>query len=272
MTWRPAQSGGHLRDWPEPGELVAVNRTPYRVVEVRARELVDWSAESRDEWEASGFPEPWQYAPHALVCQPVTGGRPVHFSVNRRHLWSHVHRLPEHYAVCAQCGELAPCMETTSAQQAAVEMERFERLANILPGCCWSCGEPITSRQHALTYDGPNVWMPTAPEGVRFHERRACLSAATRYENDWAAADAARRRTLLTLACAGTLTVHADGSAECYGAESSDCPTIHARHRGYQACFTLTHGCPLGCSQVGHPGCHVRRPKRIQSDLFGGAS
>jgi hypothetical protein len=228
------------------------------VVEVKDRDPVDWDDEARDMWLKWGMPEPWSLAPYAVILSPSGGGKRMHLMIQPWHR-SWFSTLPEHYAVCVSCGELAPCTEITSERAAERVMERFERLANVMPGCCWGCSEPITSRQKVFWFPGPNVWLPTAPDGVRIHQRRSCWSAAERYENDWVAADPIRPRTLLTLRCKGHIVVHHDGSAECFGAVKSDCPDFRARHQSYTACYAQSHGCPRGCPREGHPGARVRR-------------
>jgi hypothetical protein len=127
----------------------------------------------------------------------------------------------------------------------------------VLPGCCWSCAEPITSRQGFRVFLGPNVLLPTALDDPAFHTRQACREGARSYEEAWVRADPSRPRSLLTLFCEGTVIVHGDGSAECFGAKDSECPNVRARHRTSAACYYQSHGCPRGCSRSGHPGTRI---------------
>jgi hypothetical protein len=94
-------------------------------------------------------------------------------------------------------------------------------------------------------------------EGPTFHLRRKCWGAAARYEEAWVTHEPGRARSLLTLSCSGTLIVHHDGTAECFGADGSDCPTVYARHRCYSACYLQSHGCGRDCPRAGHPGTRV---------------
>jgi hypothetical protein len=256
--WEPAVRGAvtHTRR-PEAGMLIAFDRKPWRVVEVKDKAPVDWSDEVRDYWQQCRMPDPWELRPYNVLVTTVSGGKVHHLSILPWHQgwWA---QLPEHYAVCVSCGELAPCMEITAERNAKEQMRRFELLANVLPGCCWGCAEPITSRQKAHWFPGPNVWMPTAPDGVRIHERAACHFPAERYENDWVAADPSRPRSLLTLTCKGTRVTHHDGTSECFGADDSECPDLRARHAVSTACYAQSHGCPRECPREGHPGIRYR--------------
>lgn len=244
---------------PTVGALIAVRREPYRVVEVRDVEPIDWADKHRDVWIKQGMPDPWILAPFTVVLQPLPSGRRQHVEVGPLvSLWFET--LPEHYAVCVSCGELAPCREVTAERAAVREMARFARLAAVLPGCCWACNEPVTSRQESVTFAGDNLLMPTAPPSPTFHLRRSCRGAAAHYEEMWVAADPRRPRSMLTLKCAGTLVVHGDRSTECFGAIESDCPDPRAAHQAYTACYVQSDGCPRGCTRDGHPGCGgVRR-------------
>lgn len=158
--------------------------------------------------------------------------------------------------LCSCCNHPWPCIEADQQAQAAKELKAAERELRLLPGCCPSCQEPVTSRQRSITFGGPNVRNPLA-QGPTFHLRHACWNDAARYEEAWVADEPGRARSLLTLSCRGTAIVHGDGTAECFGADGSDCPSVYARHRGMSACYVQSHGCGRGCSRVGHPGTRI---------------
>lgn len=149
-----------------------------------------------------------------------------------------------------------PCLESEQQAWAEKEMEAAEKALALLPGCCPACGEVVTSRQKSIIFGGPNVRNPLA-EGPTFHLRRQCRYDAAKYEESWVAAEPGRKRSLLTLHCEGTVIVHGDGSAECFGAKDSDCPSVFAQHRSYMACYIQSHGCGQGCSSAGHPGTRI---------------
>lgn len=153
--------------------------------------------------------------------------------------------------LCSCCNHPWPCRDMTEAARAADAIKKAERELNLIPGCCPACEEPVTSRQKSITFGGPNVRNPLA-EGPTFHLRRACRHAAATYEELWVNDDPGRKRSLLTLACAGTVIVHEDGTGECFGADGSDCPSIYARHRAYSACYLQSHGCGSGCTSRRH--------------------
>lgn len=139
--------------------------------------------------------------------------------------------LHPHYPVCRDCGEPWPCRELEITREVRKQAEEVDRLAAILPGCCWECGEPVTSRQKAVRFDGENLLLPGSPPPV-FHLRvrsaggQYCLSAAVGYEEKWVAAAPGRR---WRLSCPGNVIRHVDGR-EC--SELVDCPGEGARHHG----------------------------------------
>lgn len=255
--WYPFASRSHY-GLPTEGSIVAFRRSAWRVIEVRPVPEIDYDDHDR-EIVAAGD-RFGAVAPHYVIFVPARGGKRKHYKIGGRVHW---YVLDEHYPVCVECGEPYPCLHLDAERAGTQAAARLDKLASILPGCCWACGEPISARQERISFAGANVWLPTAPDGPAFHLRQACRSGAARYEEEWAAADPSRPRSLLTLKCDGSLIVHGDGEAECFGAVDSDCPSVYARHRSYSACYTQTHGCPRECSQVGHPGCYVRPPKGL---------
>lgn len=204
--------------------------------------------------------EPDEDRPYRVRVLPVGSDREHGMRVHRRRGQSW-HVLPEHYAICAACGDLAPCVGHESAVAARRAAERAERDMQVLPGCCPACNEVITKRQVTINFPGPNLLNPLAEPDVRFHTRHKCIGAARRYEEQWVAVDPIiRPRSLLTLSCEGTVLVHQeDGSAECVGAQ--DCPSVHARHRGVTACTFQSHGCGRGCTGVQFGTRYVSPPR-----------
>lgn len=256
MRWSPALIDRVCYDRRPPVDaVIGFDHKPYLVLAIDDVHPANWTDDEQAEWQQAGMPDPWLRAPFRVRVQPLPDGRPGGFRIGPR-TYVTWYLLPDHYAVCVSCGEIAPCRELTGRREAEQAMVRFEMLAGILPGCCWSCAEPITARQKAITFDGTNVWMPTAPPAV-FHARRSCRAAATTYEEAWVQADPQRPRSLLTMRCTGSVVVHQDGSAECFGAVDSDCPDVRAWHRSMSACYATSHGCLRGCSRSGHPGARV---------------
>jgi hypothetical protein len=152
--------------------------------------------------------------------------------------------------LCSCCSDPWPCrllIAEDQAKKAAVQMEEELKL---LPGCCPTCQEPITSRQKTITFPGEYVRNPLAPADPVFHLRSTCRSDAASYEDQWVKADPSRPRSLLTLTCEGKLITCGDGHAECHGAE--DCPSVHARHRSMSSCYTQSHGCGRQCGSYSH--------------------
>lgn len=248
-------------DRPEVGAVVAYDRRAWEV-----RHVSDADPTPEEQKRLSHYRQPYrdQASPYKVTLRRLHGA--PHENENsagdlgvrvRAAAYNPLPAYPNgRVPLCSCCGHPWPCLEADQQAQAAKELKRAEKALRLLPGCCPACEEPVTSRQKSITFGGPNVQNPLA-EGPTFHLRRKCYAAAADYEEMWVAAEPGRRRSLLTLRCEGTVIVHHDGTAECFGANGSDCPTVYARHRGYSACYIQSHGCGLGCSTVGHPGTRI---------------
>jgi hypothetical protein len=242
-TWEP--QGGHHKPWKdlERGDLIEADRKAWRVIEVRPVPVVDWDEHDREYYDRlvrqhrnpqyvpMGRPAPpseeeWDYRPVYLILVPADGGKRHHLRIPP---YSHISRgawvLSPHYPVCKDCGELWPCHEVEITQEVDKQAAELAKLEKILPGCCWSCGEPVTRKQGSIGFDGDNLLLPGAPSPV-FHLRRKgqCRSAAASYEKRWVAAREGRR---WRLQCPGKLIRHVDGD-EC--TEDPFCPGGNASH------------------------------------------
>lgn len=260
--WRPEgveRSGRSKR--PEIGAVVALDRRAWEVMHVSDAEPTP------EEQERIGSYRPAyrdNLRPYRVTLRRLHGEK--HERENDRaevgfRVRAGVYNaLPayEHGRVplCSCCGHPWPCVDADQQRQAEKEMRAAEKAMRLLPGCCPACEEPVTSRQRSITFGGPNVGNPFA-QGPTYHLRRKCRHAAADYEEAWVAAEPGRKRSLLTLRCEGTVIVHGDGDAECFGAKDSDCPSVFAQHRGYMACYLQSHGCGRGCSRSGHPGTRI---------------
>lgn len=261
-NWWPEgikRGGGSGR--PNVGATVAFDRRAWEVRHVTEADLMP-----EEEKRIAGYREPYRTRalPYRVTLRRLHG--PKHprendvGDIGLRVPVAAYDPLPAYpngrVPLCSCCGHPWPCLEADQQAQAAKELKAAEREMRLLPGCCPACEEPVTSRQKSITFGGPNVRNPLA-EGPTFHLRSKCRSDAARYEEAWVADEPGRARSLLTLSCAGTVIVHGDGSAECFGADGSDCPSVYASHRGYMACYVQSHGCGQGCSTVGHPGTRI---------------
>ena len=237
--WTP--NGGRHVAWADlaTGDLIALQRKPWRVIEVRPVPVVDWDEHDRTYYErAKQWPrrvdgrgplteETWEARPLYLILVPAEGGKRRHRKV-RPYGYGSAYVFPEHYPVCRECGELYPCHELDIRAEAAREMREFEKYEKIMPGSCWHCNEPITHRQNAIRFDGENLFLPGAPSVV-FHARRSggCRHAAMTYEKRWVKAGEGRRPRL---SCPGNVIVHVDG-AEC--TEDPHCPGPGVQHQSF---------------------------------------
>lgn len=261
MNWRPDHVAHRSNGRPSVGDVVALYRRAWEVTHVADAVLTPDEQERLDSYRP---PYRDRMRPYHVSLRRLHG--PEHERENSRSevafrvpvgaydplpVYPHG-RVP----LCSCCGHPWPCLEADQERQAEKELKAAEKVLSLLPGCCPSCGEPVTSRQRSITFGGPNVRNPLA-EGPTYHLRRKCYHSAADYEELWVGAEPGRRRSLLTLRCEGMLIVHGDGSAECFGADGSDCPSVYARHRSMSACYYQSHGCPRDCPREGHPGTRV---------------
>lgn len=222
-AWYPEQRGtgyGFTKDL-KPDRLVIWRRRPCRLIEIRERPHADWPEAYREAWVKDGAPEPgkWWHRPMTVVIK-VEGepdAKPLPLLANASYGWT---TLPEHYAVCRLCGELPPCTHVHNEKVMASAAKRMDHDMAIMPGCCHHCGEPITSRQKMIRFEGENLIRPDLGDDTAlFHARKACLAAAQRYDARWAQAEAGRRRKLY---CDGLARHHHDGTMDC--TEGALCP------------------------------------------------
>lgn len=242
--WRPAMSAPCYDRQPPVGALIGIDHKVWRVARIEPLNPGDWSERAREMWIAQGMADPWRSAPFRVLATKPDGGRehgmvlePWHYMTWRI--------LPEDYAVCARCGEPAPCREYEQRIQAEKEMAAAEKEMELPPGCCPACREPISTRQKTHRFPGPNLLNPLGAPDVEFHTRSQCRHGAAQYEKQWLTADPSRQPSMLTLKCTGVRISHADGSAECAGRDGVECPNIYAHHGSQSACWCATAGgCP----------------------------
>lgn len=233
-TWEP--EGGQRRDWRDvkPGDLLALNREVWRVIENRPVPVIDWDDSDRERYEPfrqrGVSEEEWRFRPLVLLAEPASEGERVHLEVRPyAGLRPKAYVLHPHYPVCSSCGEPWPCRELDITHEVRKQAAEMERLAAIMPGCCWSCGDPVTGRQKSIVFEGENLLLPGAAPAV-FHLRTGkpyCGSAAVTYEKKWVKAAPGRHPRLH---CTGNLIVHVDGT-EC--SEDPYCPGSQARHGSF---------------------------------------
>jgi hypothetical protein len=265
--WEP--EGGERRDWKDlhDGDLIAFNREVWRVREVRPVPVADWEDPDRERYamvrrimrNAPATEEDWPGRPLYLIVEPASGGEREHWRIQPYAAFRRAYVLHPHYPVCKDCGEPWPCTELAITREVREHAAEVDRLAAILPGCCWECGEPVTSRQKSVRFDGENLLLPGAPEPV-FHLRHKsaaglhCLSGAVGYEKKWVPAMPGRR---WRLSCPGNVVRHLDGQ-EC--SELADCPGPGVRHRGNSIFHRFT-GTPEGevAPVLGSGAEHCRR-------------
>lgn len=231
--WEP--QGGRRCEWKDltAGDLIALDdHKVWRVVEVRLVPVVDWDEDDRAYWDSHfgkavdplairpqhpESEEAWDRRPLYLIVLPENGGKRHHVRIRPYVRYRDAYVLSPHYPVCKDCGEPWPCSELEISAEVDKQSAKLAELEKILPGCCWSCAEPVTHRQKAIRFDGENLLLPSAAPTV-FHHRRQCIGAAMSYEKRWIAAEEGRR---WRLQCPGKQIRHVDGE-EC--TEDPLCP------------------------------------------------
>ncbi|RKN61897.1 hypothetical protein D7231_32005 [Streptomyces klenkii] len=189
-----------------PGMLVVHDRRPWRVLTITEREPALWPADYQTAFEdhhatwmrclvdgTAWGDEPqratWYQRPYAIALAP--DGREddpeaeLHLIAPASHAWQ---VLPEHYAICRACGDLAPCRHETAEHQADEETALARVRLTFPPDACMGCGEAIAGRQKSVTFPGPNLWRPDLRGPARFHARNDCASWVDVYRRDWQAA------------------------------------------------------------------------------------
>lgn len=164
-----------------------------------------------------------------------------------------------------------PCQAALQDTEIDDSMRALEVWTSRMPGCCWGCGEPITSRHKKIEYPGDNVDFPGGMPPVFHLRRRACFATARTYEERWLDDGTGRQRMLTWPLCPGTLLVHGDGSSQCAPERGLAGCIGHLTHdhEMVSACFASLHRCPRGCRADKHPGTrHTPRPPRIPGAPF----
>lgn len=241
-SWEPSEYIPWFKRLPPVPCTIALNRRPYQLFEIVEVSPGNWKPDDWQEYELrykwardarKRYPAPGEWPQRPMDFRLTEPGKdekllarvqPWKARPTNSNLWF---VLGDHYSVCASCGELSPCREYVASRNrdyvANKANEKLERDLQILPGCCWACGEVITQRQKSISLEGENVDLPGGPP-VHFHLREKCRYDAREYEKRWAALDPRRR---LTLSCPGKVIYHVDGM-EC--SEDPLCPGEEAYH------------------------------------------
>ncbi len=235
---------------PDVGQLIGwiSSRKPWRVFRIDEIHQANWCDATLKTWQKEGRPpwETWAGREIGIGVEPPRSPSPN--GRDRRALrlcpwWSGEQWIPltDPYPACVSCGLLWPCPCDDRNKEAAAAMADFERVAAILPGCCWGCGQPIAGRQRSITFDGDNLLLPGGGT-VAFHtshSRKAargpsgnqtCRSEAEAYEERWVAADPGRLRRLH---CPGIQYRHGTYT-DC--TEGDRCPGEDAHHEDWVHC------------------------------------
>lgn len=285
--WHPLLARARTRcTRPGVGDLVAMEHAVWRVVHVADTPVLD----DRDlkAWEDAGRPDlgTWRERPYVVRVAYVGGhiapewrirdepalGGPGRYGTVRVNTHAYGRRWHVYEAgrwpACSCCGEPMPCRAEMEDQAVEYAVEVAAEHERKLPGCCWACGEPVTSRQESVTYAGMNLDLPTAPP-PQFHTRQRCAGAAKDYEDRWRAGDSARPRVLTWPKCRGHLVTHVDAVTECHGGEDGCRGHETHDHRSMSSCKAVEQG----CSRVECVASEIRwivLPKRRRRDVRAG--
>lgn len=176
--WMPAGAKRNYRnERPEVGSVVAYDRGAYLVTHIADAEP--------QEKDTPGN------VPYVLTLRRLHGpaseyendiqDRGVRIRGGAYRVWDTYEegRVP----LCSCCGHPWPCLNfdaTVEAQKTAEVMDKKLAKAGV-PGTCYACGEPITTRQVSVTYPEDNIELIGYP-GPRFHTRQACAGGWYEYE------------------------------------------------------------------------------------------
>lgn len=253
---------------PEAGWVVALG---HSVWEITAVEDIRLNAADRDdltEWEKWRPGVEWKRRPFKATLKWLGGVRPdwlkdgedegtiTAHSDSKSITWNVYDngRWPQ----CSCCGEPMPCRAAITDAQVQHGMDKLAHLEAKMPGACWACGEPITTRQKAVTYAGENLDLPGGPT-VKFHTRQKCWFSAEAYEERWLAANPGQPRIITYPYCRGTLITHNDGTGECHDGHPDCQGHLTHTHGNLSSCRFMDGGCPKGCDPV---DAYIRYPKR----------
>lgn len=255
MNWNPLGTTWAHTHRAEVGWLVAQKHAVWKILAIDDLPMTPEEQNSADSWMRYGPGGPWPNRPYRASAQWVGGVKPdwvtpdqdtgkMVIRPDRYVSWRYYPdgRWPQ----CSCCGEPMPCRESLTDQRVDVELAKMVKFESRVPGSCWACGSPITSRQRSVAYPGPNLDYPGGPT-ARFHARESCRYEAEKYEARWLEEDPTRARMLTWPYCRGRPYWHNDGSSECVGGRD-DCRGAETHNHGPQAgCRNMDGGCPRGC-------------------------
>lgn len=228
MRWRSRQGKSLYGRRPTPGQIIAHEYRPWRVLEVASIDPTTTPGEpQRSRREAYMI----TLRPAALVTLASHHDDDISLRIPGGYF---LEVLPEHYALCVICQDLPPCRHDVQEKITARAMAQFAKYEQ--EGVCPACEEVITARQQKVPFP-VNIKIPGGPPVV-FHRRRQCFWSAVEYDREWAQMEGRPA----TLWCEGLLAVHGAGVGHC---SLESCPGVGAGHRSMFQC-----GCGLDLAGV----------------------
>lgn len=186
--WYPVGTADRYRAGrPEVGDVVAYDFRAWEVTHLRIEDF----AEEEDLRANSYRPEYRDTKrPYSISLRRLYG--PTHPRENSRQeialrvrafAFGGLERYEEgRVPLCSCCGHPWPCRMTEAKRESEGQARLLdERMKRAGVGICYSCGEPITSRQGSVTYPEGNVDLPGYP-APRFHTRQKCYAGRASYE------------------------------------------------------------------------------------------
>lgn len=219
MRWRSRQGKCLYGARPTPGQIIAYEYRPWRVLEVAS---IDPTTTPEERQRADREAYIITLRPAALTTLASHHDEDISLRVPGRYF---LDVLPEHYALCVLCQDLPPCRHDVQNKITASAMAQFARYEQ--EGVCPACEEVITARQQKVAFP-VNIKIPGGPPVV-FHRRQQCFWSAVGYDREWA--DQEGRPALLS--CQGMLASHGPGRGHC---DEAACPGPEVAHRSWYAC------------------------------------
>lgn len=185
--WNPISTKSQLGCRPSIGDVVGIGRSAWQITNIE-----DLPLTAEDHVALSHYkPERrFERGPFKAHLRRIYG--PAHEQENSRQEVTLTLPANNYYRwdiypdervpLCSCCQHPWPCLITDSIRDAAQAAELMnKKLERATPGCCYSCGEVISTRQETISYPEPNVEIPGFPP-PRFHARQSCAGGRRAYE------------------------------------------------------------------------------------------
>lgn len=182
--WWP--HGTERTDRPKVGDLVAFRFAAWRVMHVRTNDPSDEEAARLTTLRPEYRERQLGYSltlrrEHGPACEHENSRKEIALKLPALSYYRWDAYSGDRVPLCSCCGHPWPCRMLVAEEQAERSAEILAgRMARVMPGICYGCGEVITSRQGSVSMPEGNVDIPGYP-APRFHTRRSCAAELNAY-------------------------------------------------------------------------------------------